>query len=244
MGEIVFLVALGFLLGGILKGATGAGAPLIAVPLLTLFYDVQTAIVLFSIPNLIPNIWQSWRYRGARLPFSFLGAFALAGSAGTIVGTLTLVRLPADTLAAIVAIVVLFYVVFRLFNPEWKLPFSVGNRVAGLVGGLAGTLQGASGISAPVSISFLNALRLDRDQFISTISVYFCAVAIVQIPMLVTMQLMTVDLFWLSCAALVPLFAGMPVGNWLTRHLSPEQFDRILLLVLAVLGVRLLFSVV
>ena len=48
---IVAFLSLG--LGGILKGATGAGAPLVAVPALALLFDVPTAIAIFSLPNLL-----------------------------------------------------------------------------------------------------------------------------------------------------------------------------------------------
>jgi len=244
MSEIIVLVGLGFLFGGILKGATGAGAPLLAVPLLTLFYDVQTAVTLFAIPNLIPNVWQSWRFRRSRLPLRFLGAFAVAGSIGTFIGTISLASLPADVLAAVVALVVFIYIGFRLFNAHWVLAYPIGERLAGVIGGLAGTLQGASVISAPISITFLNALRLERAQFISTIAVFFCAVAVVQLPMLILLGMMSMELFWISCAGLIPLLAGMPIGHWLARYISAQAFDRIMLLVLAVLAVRLLISVI
>jgi uncharacterized membrane protein YfcA len=42
---LVAFLSLG--LGGILKGTTGAGAPLVAVPALALLFDVPTAIAIF-----------------------------------------------------------------------------------------------------------------------------------------------------------------------------------------------------
>ena len=50
-------------LGGVLKGATGAGAPLIAVPALAVLFDVPTAIAIFSLPNFFSNAWQGWSFR-------------------------------------------------------------------------------------------------------------------------------------------------------------------------------------
>ena len=58
---LVAFLSLG--LGGILKGATGAGAPLVAVPALALLFDVPTAIAIFSLPNLLSNAWQGWSFR-------------------------------------------------------------------------------------------------------------------------------------------------------------------------------------
>ena len=47
-----------FFTGGILKGATGAGAPIIAIPILTFLFDVPTAVASFTLPNLLSNLWQ------------------------------------------------------------------------------------------------------------------------------------------------------------------------------------------
>ena len=61
-----FLGLVGFLSlgsGGILKGATGAGAPIIAVLDLAILFDVPTAMPIFSLPNLFANISQAWTFR-------------------------------------------------------------------------------------------------------------------------------------------------------------------------------------
>ena len=50
-------------LGGILKGATGAGAPILAVPALAMLFDVQFAVAIMVMPNLLTNAWQAWRFR-------------------------------------------------------------------------------------------------------------------------------------------------------------------------------------
>ena len=52
-----------FYFGGVLKGATGAGAPIIAIPIISLLYDVPTAVAAFTIPNFPSNVWHSWKFR-------------------------------------------------------------------------------------------------------------------------------------------------------------------------------------
>lgn len=240
--EIVVLVGIGFFIGGVLKGATGAGAPLISVPLLTLFYDPQTAIAIFAIPNVLPNIWQSWRYRESRMPSNFLWRFAGCGLVGAFIGTLFLATLPSTWLSLGVALTVLLYVAFKIRNSDWKLSTEVANRFAAPAGTIAGMLQGATGISAPVSISFLNAMGLPRERFIPTISTYFISVGIAQIPLLTWFGVLTPQWAMLGVLSLIPLIAGMPVGNWLARHISPEQFNRAMLFILVVLAFGILYD--
>lgn len=243
MIETVALVAIGFLLGGIIKGATGVGAPLIAVPLLTMFYDVQTAVILFAVPNCLPNVWQSWRYRKHRLETRFISRLAIAGGTGTLIGTILLIQLPATFLKLVLAFTVYGYVIFRWFNPGWRLNMLLAQKIVIPIATVAGTLQGASGLSAPVSVTFINALKLERSQFISTISIYFLATSVVQLPALFAFGLMTPEYFLISSAAVLPLIAGMPIGKYLARNLSREHFDQVILFVLFVVATRLLIDI-
>ena len=54
----ILLVAICLGLGGILKGATGAGAPVLAVPALVLMFDVHFAILIMIVPNIVTNSFQ------------------------------------------------------------------------------------------------------------------------------------------------------------------------------------------
>lgn len=240
MLEIVVLVGIGFFIGGVLKGATGSGAPLVSVPLLTLFYDPQTAIAIFAIPNVVPNIWQTWRFREHRMPAGFLWRFAGCGLLGAMVGTIFLATLPSSWLSLGVALAVLVYVAFKFRNSNWKLPTALANRLAAPAGMIAGILQGATGISAPVSITFLNAMGLARERFVPTISTYFIAVGVTQIPLLIWFDVLTLQWALLGILSMVPLIAGMPVGNWLARYVSPEQFNRAILVILLILALGIL----
>src|SRR3546814_9616634 len=61
------------------------------------------------------------------------------------------------------ALPILFlYIGFRLAHPDWVLELGVATRLAAPAGFVGGVLQGAAGISAPISITFLNAMRIDR----------------------------------------------------------------------------------
>ena len=78
----LILAIVGLALGGLLKGATGAGAPIIAVPLIAIYFDVQTAVTVFAVPNLAANVWQAWSCRADRLPRAFMVMFAGGGAVG------------------------------------------------------------------------------------------------------------------------------------------------------------------
>jgi uncharacterized membrane protein YfcA len=239
-------IALAFaslMIGGVLKGATGIGAPILAVPLLSALYGVPTAVVLFSLPNFLSNGLQLWQYRSTLAPLGLVLPFVLSGFVGAGIGTLLLVRLSPDLLQAFMAVAVFVFIAFRLARPEWVLPLKIGRRIATPVGLLGGIMFGSIGLSAPLSVPFLNALRLGRDVFVSTISAYFFALALMQIPMLVLGGIMSAELAAASLIAVVPLWLGMPIGAFLARHVATRTFDRLTLAILGLIAARMLHEV-
>ena len=240
----LILGALALAIGGVLKGATGAGAPLLAVPILAMLYDVPLAVAIFTLPNLMSNTWQGWRFRRHLLTPALTWGFALAGAAGAGVGSLMLVSLSSDLLLLVVAGAVFIYIAFRLLRPDWALGFGIAERLAAPAGFAGGLLQGAAGLSAPVSITFLHAIRMERAAFVATISIFFVAIAVVQIPLLAAWGVLTAERAVFSALALLPLIAGMPLGAWLARRMSKVFFDRLILAILAVIALRLVLQAV
>lgn len=236
----ILLALIGLGLGGVLKGATGAGSPVIGVPVLAMIFNVPMAVAIFTIPNLATNIWQGWQFRKSQFSHRFTLIYAGTGALGAGIGSILLAFLPGEVLMGVVAGVVLLYIAFRLLRPDWHLARPLADRLCAPVGLIGGMMQGAGGISAPVSVTFLNAMRLERGQFIATISVFFCAMSLVQIPLLAGLGIMTGEIALLSLAAMVPLFGGMPVGAWLARRISKEAFDKIILALLAAIAIKLL----
>jgi uncharacterized membrane protein YfcA len=237
----IILAIVGLALGGLLKGATGAGAPIIAVPVMAMYFGVPTAVAIFAVPNLLTNFWQAWSYRKEQLPLPFMIMFVGGGGAGTFIGSLLLANLPGSALTYIVAFAVFIYIAFRLARPGWVLRYKVAEKLSLALGTLGGIMFGASGLSAPVTLSFLNAMKLERRQFIATVTLFFTMMGVVQIPMLVAYGIMNKHNFLFSVGAILPIIAFMPVGSWLSRHLSRDIFDKLILLLLTAIALRLVF---
>lgn len=229
-----------FVLGGILKGATGAGAPFLAVPLMAILIDVPFAVAVFLMPNIVSNAWQVWTYRDDFPERRFSWGFAIAGLVGAFVGTFALALFSSGVLTTSVALVVLAYVAFRLANPGWSLTWPQAQRLVLPMGGIGGIFQGAIGLSAPISVTFMSAVGLARAQFIPIMSLYFLCMATMQLPTQVGLGIMTWERFLYSCLAVIPLLLGMPIGEYLGKRFSKAVFDKVILGVLSLLALRLL----
>ncbi len=238
----LFLAALALAAGGVLKGAIGAGAPLLAVPLLALLHDVPFAVAILVVPNIVSNGWQAWAYRAHIVSRRMGWSLAIGGATGACLGSVLLAKLSGDLLLAGLASLVFLYIGLHLARPEWRMGRAFAERIAGPVAVLGGILQGAGGISAPVSITFLHAMRLERLEFMATISVFFGAMGLAQLPTLFAFEILTPSLTVLSCLAAVPLFGAMPLGAALGQRIRREIFDSIILWLLAVIALKLLFN--
>jgi uncharacterized membrane protein YfcA len=243
IGEVL-LVSACLAVGGILKGATGAGAPILAVPALVALFDVRFAIAVMVMPNLLTNLWQAWRFRRSLPAAAFTAPLVLGGMAGVGAGTLLLAAVPAERLQILVALSVFGYVVLRFAKPHWKIEMDRAKSLALPAGLAAGFLQGASGLSAPISLTFLNAMRMERPVFIATISLFFTTFGAVQLIALSAGHMLSwVELLY-SFLALIPIWAAMPLGVFLARRMSAAAFDRVILGILSVIALKLVIDAV
>ena len=239
---ILLIGCAGIALGGIVKGATGAGAPLIGVPFVAVISDVQTAVAIFAVLNIISNGWQATTFQNQIEDRRFAWRHAIAAAVGVIPGTLLLAQLPTDVITLVMAGIVVLYVVMRLSRPDWVLSRQSGLSLALPVGFVGGLMQGAGGLSAPVTIPFFNALRLSRMDFIGTISVFFLSMAALQVPSLIAFGLLTWERAAIGILAAIPMFCGIWIGSRLARFMSRESFDRAILLLLVVIAAKLAFD--
>lgn len=239
-GVLAIFVALG--LGGILKGATGAGVPILAIPIIAAVFDIKIAVALLVIPNFLTNSWQAFKYRDHPVEKGFALKFGIFGALGAGLGTLLLAHLPSSILSLAIAVIIFAYISLRLTKPAFQLTLVRAKKLLGSAGLIGGILQGAVGVSAPVAVTFLNSMRIPRSNFVFTISVFFAAMCIVQIPVQIAYGLLNWNIVVFSLLAIVPLFATIPLGEWIGKRLSPTVFDRAILVVLAALAVRLAWA--
>lgn len=241
---LITLAFCGIAAGGVLKGATGAGAPLVGVPVLAVVFDVPMAVAIFSVLNIVSNSWQAKTFYHEITDRRFAWTHAATAAVGVVLGSMLLATLPTEVLMASMAAVVFLYIGLRISTPNWQMTREQGRRFGPILGFVGGVMQGAGGLSAPVSVSFLNALRLPRVDFIGTISVFFLLMSVLQVPTLVALGILNWERAGLAALAVVPLFLGISIGAWSARYLSKEAFDRAILLLLAVIALKLLWDAI
>ena len=205
------------------------------------FVDIRFAVAVFVVPNLVTNLIQSIIYRHA-LNRLFLFILCVCWP-GAFAGSLMLYQASGGALEMIMAGLVLFYVGFRLCKPNWQLSMPMAHKLNMPMGFLAGFLQGAFGISAPATLTFINSIKFERTEFIIIVSMFFMTMSLIQLPTLVYLGLMRAEHMVLGLLAMIPLLGFMPVGAFILRRATPDLFDKVILIVLVGVAIRLLWAI-
>ena len=236
--ESLLVIALGLGAGALCKGVTGMGLPLFALPVLASFLEMPHAIAVMALPLIASNAWQVASFRRHAGPVDFLPRMVLVGALGIAVGTVFLKTAPGEALSVAFGLMLLIYLGLRLAHPSLKLPLAAARRISAPVSLAAGMLQGTMGIAAPIIVTFLDSMRLERGAYIFTISVVYFSYAALQFAALAVAGLVTGPILLEGLFALVPIAVFMPLGALLGRHLRPELFDRVVQGLLALIALR------
>lgn len=221
-----------------IKGLSGFGSGLIAIPLLAFFLPLTIIVPLLGLLSYSGTIMQSihlqksvaWRDMLPLLPFSILGIG---------VAIWLLVNINELILVRSLGVFVLAYSIYSL------LPLAVysGSRkwaiLAGSFGGVVGALFGTGG---PFYVLYLKLRGLDKAQFRATIAMIFLVDGGVRISGYAWSGLYTVQVLWMVLVLFPVLFAGMYVGNHLHVKIDQQRFNQIISVLLMVSGTMLLYK--
>lgn len=231
------------LLGAFVKSVTGMGYPLVAVPLITLAVGIEDAVVIVALPNAAVNATLCFQARAGRHESRDLGRLVGCGFLGAFVGTFALVNVPEDPLLVALAVTIAGFVVQYVRSPDLHLDPGTSRRWSPVVGGLAGVMQGAVGVSGPVVATWLHGYRLSAQTFVFSVTAIFGVSGAVQLGLLTAAGELTARRLGVSLLAFVPVFAMVPVGARVRARLGGPGFERAVLVVLLFSGAALVLEV-
>lgn len=226
------------------KGITGFGGPLLAIPALAPFIGVEHSVVAMSLANAVSNLmllWSTWT-AGKRLR-NLLIRLLVAGAAATVVGTVLLTSLNDTLLSLILAGSVILYIVMSLARPEFSLSPERGMRLAVPAGVVGGLMHGALGNSGVVFGSFYHSLKMAREEFVFALAITFLGFGLLQIVTLVQLGSFNDQRLAQALIVLVPVIVATRLGELFGRRLDAAVFGRIVLGLLALAAVVLVGGV-
>lgn len=238
---VLILSAAIILVAGLIHGTIGLGFPLVATPLLALFLDVRSAILVTLLPTVTVNLVSIIRGGGWRESIGKFWPLATYALAGSVVGSRVLVVSdPAPFKLLLAALVLLYLVATRLqaLNMHWtKARPALSMLGFGLIAGLS---AGTTNVMVPILIIYTLELGLARTAMVQVFNLCFLAGKVSQIGVFASAGLLGTDLLVatlpLAGVAVIALLAGMKVRE----RIPTEIYRRVVQHVLLVLALLLI----
>ena len=235
--QITFSITIIFLAYTV-KGLSGFGSGLIAIPLLAFIFPLTFIVPVLGLLSYSGTIMQSahlrkqvvWRDMLPLIPFSLLGIF---------IAVWMLVNVDANRLIMFLGIFVLLYSSYSLLS----LSVHAGGRqwaiVAGCGGGIVGALFGTGG---PFYVVYLKMRQLNKAQFRATIAMIFLVDGGARMLGYALNGLFTTQVLWLVLTLLPVLFLGMTAGHHLHIKIDQQRFNQVINLLLMASGFMLIIK--
>lgn len=238
----VFILAT-IAIGAFMKGITGLGLPVFAIPTLAIFVPVDTAVVIMAAPTLVANLWLVFRYREKLSVMGKHRVFLALGFVGALSGTVLLANIDDALIRMVLASWLGLYLIQHFTGRAKSAIFSGRAGLAGPLGFAAGSFQGATGLSAPVIAPYYHAHGLTLSDYTFAVAFTFALLALGQLSAMTTTRLMTETLAGHSVLATATTMVFMPLGVQFAKHVARATFDRILPLLFVLIEIKLLYDI-
>lgn len=238
----ILTVVVAYVLAGCVKGLTGLGFSTTALPFLVLALGLKDALPLVIIPSTVSNLLVMRAAGSFRRTFRQFWLLYGAAVPGLFIGLRLLSTLDPGHSTAVLGMVLILYCALALAHPNLRLPARLARPVSGPVGFVTGMVNGLTGSQVMPVLPFLLSLHLEPSRFLQATNSFFTISSLVMGAGLATLGLMTPVAVAISLAGLIPVWVGVKAGARARLALSPEGFRKGVLVVLALLGVSLLFS--
>ncbi|HEX3881667.1 MAG TPA: sulfite exporter TauE/SafE family protein [Stellaceae bacterium] len=233
-------LALVFVFGGIVKGVTGVGLPLVLVPLTAQLIPVAEAVALVSVPMVATNVTQAAEGGHTLAAIQRIWPILILLIVGTLIGVHLLVTVDRRLLSLMLGICFLGLAALLVVMPRVRLAPATARWMGPFVGLGSGVIGGMSAMFGPPMIAYLVGLGTEPDSFVKQMAIFaFTAALAMLLALGGSGTLSGLDLL-VSAAAIVPIQIGMAIGRWLRRRIKPGLFRALVLVILAAGGIDLL----
>jgi uncharacterized membrane protein YfcA len=234
------LVALTFVLAGLIKGVTGMGLPTVAMGLLGALMTPAEAAALLIIPSLVTNIWQ-FMSGPHRLPLlRRMWAMLLMICLGTWAGAGLITGAGARSAATWLGAALIAYAAVGLAQVRISVPGRHELWLSPAIGAATGIVTGATGVFVIPAVPYIQALGFDKEDLVQVLGLSFTISTIALAAGLASHGAFQVAAAGVSTLCTLPALAGMGLGQVIRSRMDSATFRRLFLVGLLVLGGHLI----
>ncbi len=240
----LLIVVMGLGVGAFVKGVTGTGLPLVAVPVISIFLGLEHAVVAVQIPNIVSNILLIGGHRKHLTSISMRWNIVVPSVVSIIIGVLFLKMADKITTEIFLAVILGLFLLFLGFKPNFQLKGFTSRILSPVVSVIGGFTHGATGVSGPIYGALLYSLRLKKEEFVLYNGVIYGIFNTVQLLAFIGLGMFYFDYLIQGTLALVPVIIAQYFGMKASRLLSLLTFNRIILGLLFIIEAKLVWGIV
>lgn len=232
--EIMLCVSILFI-AYVIKGMSGFGSGLIAIPLLALLLPLTVVVPVLALLSYSGTVYQgisfrknaSWKDLLPLLPFSLIGI---------VLALWILVNVNINFLTLALGIFIFCYAIYSLFPMRSVAGSRYWAVVAGSFAGFVGALFGTGG---PFYVFYLKMRKLNKQHFRATISMIFLFDGAARMTGYIMSGLFTEKMLLLVVLLLPVLIAAIYTGNHLHFKIKEHRFNQLISILLLISGISL-----
>jgi uncharacterized membrane protein YfcA len=238
--DVLVVIALAFLGGGIVKGVLGIGLPLVVVPVIATATDPLFAIIMMLVPAVTSNVMQARQAGFSWTGFRRFWPAAIGVAAGAIAGSTFLSLAEPETARIVLAVVVVLFCATQFLGRLPPVPTIHERWVTPVLGASSGIAGGLTGFFGLALVPYLVSLRLPKELFVATIGMlYLCGVGALY-GALALGGAYTWQMVGVSALCALPTLAGVWLGSRIRRKVDEALFRKLLVAALVLIALNLL----
>lgn len=233
----IALCAAAVFLAAVLRGYTGFGFALAAVPMLSLVIRPALVVPLVlclevaASAQILPGLRHEAHFRS-------IGWLTLGALIGIPFGVLELSTRSADSMRALIALVVLLSV--PAVSGGLRFTRELGAGAAIVVGAFSGLLTGATAMGGPPVILFYLGSRTAIHVGRASLMFYFFLIDMVAIVLAIRAGLLGSTILVMALVCLPTLFVGQAIGARMFRSALQRHYRKVAMLTLTAIGLAAL----
>lgn len=239
-GQLVTVLG-AFLVGGLVKGVVGFGMPLTVIAILATVLPAKFALGINVLPALVLNIRQTGGIKQGVQTFRRTWSLFAGIVCGIAVGSVLQSVINDSGLKVAVGVVTLLFCLVESVGIRWRIPDRRANPLGLAFGAFAGLLYALTTIAGPPLIIYLIARQVQPKEFRYSLGLLFLLSGILLTASMVRLGMINQHTALVSGLALVPAAIGMTLGRRLSHGLDTGLVRKLIIVVLAVVGARLVY---
>lgn len=213
--KLVLLSVASIFVAAVLRGYTGFGFALAAVPLLSLFMNPVEAVPV-AIGLQLAGSLMDFRKASQTCHWRSLRWLTLGAVIGSPLGTLILSGISAPAARLAISAITLF-AVFAL-QRGFALPETPPRPLTTITGFFSGLFNGLAAMPGPPVVAYYMSLPMPRQTARASLMVFFLMTSITATVSFVSVGMMTLHTVGLSLLGLPVMWLGTKVGELAFRH--------------------------